>query len=156
MQLKRRLQFDYNALSPSDRKQFTFFRGLARNLIAWMNCSYTAVVVSEAVPIDIIGLASQSFRRQVAALLNYKARAVQMQVLGCCKLGDTLNQLKLLLDDPILDVNAAFLDRMDVALCADFCVDPSAYQVTKRSVPEQFTGSCFFGQIILYYTALTV
>jgi len=137
VQLKRRVQFDYNALSPSDRKQFTFFRGLALNLISWIDCNYSVVLDSD--PSSIEDLATLCFRRQVGAVLNYKARALNQGIPGFTgNLGPLRQQLQLLLDMPILGVDASFLDRMDIGSTDCFGVDPSTYRVSRRGDPGQF------------------
>ena len=38
--LQQRMQYDYNALSPVDRRTFSYYRGLALNLISWISCHY--------------------------------------------------------------------------------------------------------------------
>ena len=153
MQLRRRIQYDYNALSPSDRKQFTFFRGLARNLIAWIDSRYMGVELSGPKPeeIDVASMASNSFRRQVAAFVYYKVRAIQHGAQGSpgCTLGAIQRQLQLLLEQPILGMDATDLNSEDLGTFTEFFVSPSDYRVGSRNDPEEFHGKCFLNADIV-------
>jgi hypothetical protein len=72
VQLACQIQFDYNALPPASRQEFTFFWGLPLNFISWMGCYFTAVAIEDHESTSIKQLARNCLLHLVRAILNYK------------------------------------------------------------------------------------
>ena len=149
LRLQNRIQYDYNALSPSDRYQFTYFRGLALNLISWLSCHYIATPrkgttdeQADDDTIDIQELAASYLQRQASSLLNYKVRAKQVKYKGLeeCSIADIQRQLELLFADGILGVDKSVFAQADVGKVMYFGCKPSEYLVGERNDPNDFQG----------------
>jgi len=95
--IRLRTQYDYNALTPVQRRYFTYIRGLALNFIFWMDCNYTLVKPNSQrsiVEIWVVYLTQQAY-----SLLNYKRRAEEQSVRGIinCKAAEVKRQLEYVL-----------------------------------------------------------
>jgi hypothetical protein len=145
LQVTRRMQFDYNALSPASRQEFTFFRGLALNLISWMGCHFTATANGDQESLSIEELAGDCLRRLVKAILNYKVLLSKKDMEGLPNIiwGDLLRQLQMLLKTKILDVGEDELERLDIGLETYFGRDPGHYRIGRRGDPDNFDGGLF-------------
>lgn len=96
----QRQQHDYNALSPSDRLYFSYVRGLAINLIYWLDSRYAFKDDKENVH-AVMTQARMYLHRQVRAILCYKRRAEVEHVDGVpnCTSKDLRRQIDLLFAD---------------------------------------------------------
>ena len=98
--LSQRQEFDYNALSPSDRIYFSYVRGLSYNLLRWVHCTFW-FIGEDGKRNDFLSLARTYLHQQVKAIIKYKKRAEASKVIGIpnCSASDMIRQVGLLFDD---------------------------------------------------------
>ena len=140
--LAQRRQHNYNALSPRDRLYFSYVRGLAINLIHWVNCNYT-FEDKEAHHNDFITLARTYLHQQVQAILKYKQRAEKESIHGFpnCTSSDLLHQVKLLFAEGMAEF--AGLSVTELRGATSLSWDPELTPV-KRKQPLVFKGTRYF------------
>jgi len=125
-----RSEFDLNALAPSVRLQFSYFRGVALNLISWLNSHYAATDANTGQAMTIQNLASDYLRRQACCILNYKARAAKSQKSWQgCTVADMRHQLDKLFEKSVLGLDATMLGEMRVGTVHEFHCKPTQYTV---------------------------
>jgi hypothetical protein len=78
--LSQREKYDYNALSPDDRHYFSYVRGLAINLISWLNCNF--FFTGKKGSYDASTLARKYLHHQVRGILKYKTTSEKERVGG--------------------------------------------------------------------------
>jgi len=144
VRIERRIRYDYNALTPTDRHQFMFFRGVALNLIAWLECHYVCGHKNQPNEdlLSIEELAGSFLAQQACGILNYKVRATQGQYEGFSDCGtlDIRRQLELLFADKILGQDTALFSNEKVGQAFVFAFDPSEYVVGEAPEPNEFEG----------------
>jgi hypothetical protein len=125
-----RSEFDLNALGPSVRLQFSYFRGLALNLISWLNSHYAATDANTGQAMTIQNLASDYLRRQACCILNYKARMAKSQKgWQGCTVSDMRHQLDKLFEKSLLGLDATMLGEMRVGMVYEFHCKPTQYRI---------------------------
>jgi hypothetical protein len=141
----QRQKHDYNALSPADRLYFSYVRGLAINLIIWINSCFAFKEDDKGVVYDIATQARMYLHRQVRAILRYKMRAEEENVEGVpnCTSNDIRRQVDLLFahggDEIVLgDISLTTLSDADT-LGWDTTLKP-----VKFRIPLAFEGNFFF------------
>jgi hypothetical protein len=135
-----RIQYDFNALTPSERLRLSFFRGIALNLISWLSCHYAAVDQKKGhddAAVSIEDLASDYLRCQACGILNYKARAAQRQKsLHVSSTADIRNQLHMLFRKGLLGLEATMFGEMSVGASFDFGSTPDHYLIVPHDSGE--------------------
>ncbi len=138
--LSQRQQHDYNALSPDDRRYFSYVRGLAINLIHWINCHY---VFEGSGPNDPITTARVYLHHQIRAIVHYKITAEKENVQGVpnCMATDLRRQISLLFADGASEFGDLSLTELTDAesLAWETGLTPK-----KRGKPLDFTGINYF------------
>lgn len=125
-----RSEFDLNLLTPVERSQFSYFRGVALNLINWLNNHYAAKDANTGATTSIKELASDYLRRQACCILNYKARAAKLQRAGpISTVADIRHQLDKLFNKPLLGLDASMLGEMMVGTIFEFHCKPTQYTI---------------------------
>jgi len=150
-ELRLRTKFDYNALSPVKRRYFTYIRGIALNVIRWINAHYDVVStkaarqISDEAPDTLGSIMCTYMGQQAHCLLNYKRKAQEQKLRGIdnCKAADVQRQLELL-----------FVENDNIPNDFDFDLDLSAYdcftftdyswRVVRKAQPNAFTGIYYF------------
>jgi len=77
-------QHDYNALSPANRQYFSYIRGLAINMIPWLDCHYAGNEKEDIIH-TVAEIPRTLLHQQVQTILiqNYCG---ERQYLGCSQL----------------------------------------------------------------------
>lgn len=144
--LQQRMQYDYNALSPVDRRTFSYYRGLAVNLISWISCHYLGLdSEGDGDNMESIeDLALVYLKRLASGLLNYKVCLTRVQQLGRpnCTIADVRRQLDLLFENPILGLQKSFLSAADIGTAKEFGLgfSPDRYSFAENPDPLNFEG----------------
>ena len=141
----QRQKHDYNVLSPADRLYFSYVRGLAINLIIWINSCFAFKDDDKGVVYDIAMQARMYLHRQVWAILRYKMRAEEENVEGVpnCTSNDIRRQVDLLFthggDEIILgDISLTTLSDADT-LGWNTTLKPVKFRISLA-----FEGNFFF------------
>jgi hypothetical protein len=118
-----------------------FFRGLALNLIAWLDCNFildTPTLAKHG--LSVKSVAESYLGQQACGILNYKVRATLAQCLGFsgCATSDLKRQLELLFCDGILGLDATIFAADDVGEIFNFGSSAPNHHVGKRRDPIDF------------------
>ena len=134
--LSQRRLHDYNALSPDDRHYFSYVRGLAINLIQWINCHY---LFDDEDPITI---ARQYLHQQIRAIIGYKVEAEKENVQGIPNCGeiDLRRQISLLFADGMADFGGLSLNNLENEESLAWDTD---FIPAERTEPLEFIGICY-------------
>jgi len=134
--LSQREEHDYNALSPDDRRYFSYVRGLAVNLIHWVNCHY---IFEGGGPNDAITTARTYLHHQIRAILHYKMMAEKENVQGVpnCTAADLRRQITLLFADGLTEFRG--LSLLDLTEAASLAWE-TGLTPKKRGKPLDFIG----------------
>jgi len=148
-ELGLRDRYDYNALGPLKRRYFTYIRGLALNLLAWIACNYDVTSTSqEDPPLEhnpcefMTEVISPFISNQACAILNYKRRAEAQKLPGIpnCTAADVQRQLELLFyDNPSIGIEVDF--DGDLSLYECFAFGDCSWRVSRRPPPIPFRGT---------------
>jgi len=136
----QRQQHDYNALSPADRRYYSHVRGLAINLIHWVDCRYA--FKDEDNKIHKVSTVAETYlHRQVWAILQYKIRTEKANVQGVanCTSKDLRCQIELLFadcTDDLGDISLADLKDKDNSLNWE-----PDFRLVKFRAPCDFKGT---------------
>jgi hypothetical protein len=133
----QRKQHDYNALSPADRLYFSYVRGLALNLIHWLDCIY-ACKDEDGEVVGFAAIARAYLHLQVRATLRYKIRAHKEEIQGVsnCTPDDLRRQIKLLFAD---NEELGHISLNDLSDAETLSWAPS-YTLVQYRPPKDFEG----------------
>jgi len=142
-ELRLRTRFDYNALTPVQRRHFSYIRGIAINFMFWMDSRFS-LTSKENTPEEestIVGVWIIYLSRQVNTLLNYKQKAEEQSVRGIinCKAADVKRQLEYLFYDS--DWVEGFSLGEEMADYDSFAFNDYNWRVVKAPHPLEFVGS---------------
>ena len=143
--IAQRIQFDYNALSPNDRLHFSYIRGLAINLIDWVNCNYV-FFDEDRNPQDFTTLARKFLHQQVRAILKYKIMAQKSKIRGVpnCSAVDVRRQIELLFAEGMPELRGLSIAELRDAESLSWPYDDNVLTPEKQSTPWKFTGKVYF------------
>jgi len=80
--MDQRVKWDYNGLSIVDREHYTYVRGLARNFIEWLGCTYEVIDPKGGPVLFEPNFAGRYLMDQACAILKYKRRAEKEGLAG--------------------------------------------------------------------------
>lgn len=136
--LAQREEHDYNALSPSDRLQFSYCRGLAINLIHWVHCHYTFKDEDGNLH-DFVTLSREYLHQQIRAIVKYKLNAEKENIGGIpnCTSSDLRRQIKLLFQEGMGEFKGVSLGELRDATSLAWTPELTP---EKRINPLEFKG----------------
>ena len=145
-ELRLRVDYDYNAISPIKRQYFTYICGLAINFLRWTTCVFGVVCTGEkpleGEPDDPGSIAAWYLQEQAQAIMHYKQKAEEQKVPGInnCKAADVKRQLLYLFNDsrPIpltMDFKEEVLSEFET-----FSFSEYNWQMCKLTSPINFVG----------------
>jgi hypothetical protein len=141
----QRDKHDYNALSPSDRLYFSYVRGLAINLIHWLDSRYGFKSTREDdTAYDLGTLARYYLHQQVRAVLRYKIRAEKERVEGVpnCTSKDLRRQIDLLFAPGSHELMLGAISLTTLS-DADTLAWETSLKPAKYTNPQTFEGNLF-------------
>lgn len=142
-QQEQRIQHDYNALSPADRQHLSYIRGLALNLVEWINCNI-AIAPRDVSEYDVTvdQIVGNLLLTDMQALLGYRI-AAEGSIVGSQSFTylDMKRQVELLFFDDLFGWGPDNFEHDDrAARDVFFAVDARDFAVGMYPDPNEFNG----------------